>query len=181
MDVRVGPQRKLSTKNLMLLSCGAGEDSWESFGQQGDQTSCPKGNQPWILIGRTGAEAEAPILWPPAAESWLVEKTLMLGKMEGRRRKGWQRTRWLDGINNAMDMILSKLWEMVKDREAWYAAVYGITKSWTWLSDRTQLKRVIHIHYTLLQLFHAIDLKWYYLGHVTSLRRGVNFLVYGTK
>ena len=139
MDVRVGPQRKLSTKNLMLLSCGAGEDSWESFGQQGDQTSCPKGNQHWILIGRTGAEAEAPILWPPAAESWLVEKTLMLGKMEGRRRKGWQRTRWLDGINNTMEMILSKLWEMVKDREAWYAAVYGITKSWTWLSDRTTI------------------------------------------
>ena len=90
----------------------------------------PKGNQPRIFIGRTNAQTEASILWPPDAKSQLVGKTLMLGKIEGRRRRGRHRMRWLD----LMDMNLSKLWEMVKDTEAWPAAIPEVAKSQTRLS-----------------------------------------------
>ena len=97
----------------------------------------PKGNQPWIFTGNTDAEAEAPILWPPDEKSWLTEKTMMLRKIEGRRRRGWQRRRWLDGIIYSMGMSLSKFQEIVKNREALHAAVHGVAKSQTWVSDWT--------------------------------------------
>ena len=120
----------------MLLNCELLEKTLESpLDSKEIKPVNPKRNQSWIFIGRTDAEAEALILWPPDAKNQgLIGKDPDTGKDWG-QEKGMTEVWWLDGTSDPMNM--SKLWEMVKDREAWYAAVHGVTKSWTLLSDWT--------------------------------------------
>ena len=136
MDVTVG---KLSTKELMLLNCGVGEGSRISWTARRSNQSILKEISPEYslegLLLKLKLQYFGHLMWRTDS----LEKTLMLGKIEGGRRRGRQRMRWLDAITDIMDMTVSTLQELVTDREAWGAAVHGVTKSQTWLSDWTEL------------------------------------------
>ena len=146
MDVRIEPKRRLSTKELIFLNCSVGKDSWESFTARRSNQSILKKIKPEYLLKELLLKLKLQYFGHLIQRADSLENTLMLGKIEGKRRMERQRMRWLDSIMKSMDMNLSKFREIVENRRAWHAAVYGVPKSGTQLSNwTTTTKKVFSI------------------------------------